>query len=119
MKQRSARPWLDDIIDAIDGMTATIDGMDFAAYRQSWQARRAVERGAEIISDATRRLPEAWLSDHPEVPWQEIRAIGNRLRHEYRRVDDASMWQVATESVRRLRPVISAFYDRLEPPKRA
>jgi uncharacterized protein with HEPN domain len=59
MKQRSIRLRLDDIIDAIDGILTTVEGMDFATYSQSWQSCRAVERGTEIISEAVRHLPGA------------------------------------------------------------
>jgi len=64
MKQRSIRLRLDDIIDAIDGILTKVEGMDFATYSQSWQARRAIERGTEIISEATRHLPEQWLAEY-------------------------------------------------------
>jgi len=43
-----------------------------------------------------RRIPDDWLADFPTEPWGQIKAIGNRLRHEYFRVDDAILWQVMT-----------------------
>ena len=113
MKQRSIRLRLDDILDAVDGILATVEGMDFATYSQSWQSRRAVERGTEIISEAVRHLPGEWLADYPDIPWPEIKAIGNRLRHEYRRVDDKVMWSIAIQSVSELRPAIIAMYGRV------
>lgn len=30
----------------------------------------------------------------PDHPWQDIRGMGNRLRHAYDRVDFAIMWNV-------------------------
>jgi uncharacterized protein with HEPN domain len=113
MKQRSIRLRLDDIIDAIDGILATVEGMDFATYSQSWQARRAIERGTEIISEATRHLPEQWLAEYPAISWLEIKAFGNRLQHKYRRVDDKIMWNIATQSVRQLRPAVIEMHERI------
>ena len=78
-----------------------------------WQARRAIERGTEIISEATRHLLEQWFAEYSAIPWLEIKAIGNRLRHEYRRVDDKIMWSIATQSVRQLRPAIIEMHGRL------
>jgi predicted transcriptional regulator len=43
-----------------------------------------------------RRIPDTWLADYPTEPWGQIKGIGNRLRHEYFRVDDAILWQVMT-----------------------
>lgn len=49
--------------------------------------QRAIERGLEIISEASRGIPDERKSEHPEVPWVEIAGIGNILRHEYHRVE--------------------------------
>ncbi|HEB79602.1 MAG TPA: DUF86 domain-containing protein [Rhodospirillales bacterium] len=44
--------------------------------------RRAVERGIEIISEASRQIPPEMKSNYPDIHWQEIASIGNLLRHE-------------------------------------
>ncbi len=46
------------IRDEIDGMAATLQGLDHAAYRESYVLRRAVERALPIISEAARALHE-------------------------------------------------------------
>ena len=46
------------------------------------------------ISEAVRHLPDAILSRRPELPWQDIRGIGNRIRHEYWHVDAKIFWEV-------------------------
>jgi uncharacterized protein with HEPN domain len=33
----------------------------------------------------------------PNIPWAQITAIGNVLRHEYHRVSDKIVWNVVTE----------------------
>jgi len=48
------------------------------------------------ISEATARLLDldASVADrHPEVPWAQIRAIGNVLRHEYAGIDVGIIWE--------------------------
>ena len=40
---------VNDHPEAIDGIESTVAGMSFAEYERSWQTRRAVERGIEII----------------------------------------------------------------------
>jgi uncharacterized protein with HEPN domain len=49
---------LDDMIEAIEGIEKTIAGLTFAKYQSNWQARRATERGIEIISEASRHIPK-------------------------------------------------------------
>jgi uncharacterized protein with HEPN domain len=47
--QRSARLRLHDILDAIEGIEATVGAAGLAEYARSWTMRRAVKRGIEII----------------------------------------------------------------------
>lgn len=49
--------------------------------------RRAIERSLQIISEAVRHIPEDWTARFPEIEWRAIRDMGNRLRHEYHRLD--------------------------------
>jgi uncharacterized protein with HEPN domain len=81
-------------------------GLDLHAYSEDYKTRRAVERCVEMISEATRHIPERWKSEFPAIPWREIAAIGNLLRHEYYRIDNVLMWKIATQSLPELRPVI-------------
>jgi uncharacterized protein with HEPN domain len=33
---------------------------------------------------------------HPEIPWRNVRDIGNLLRHEYENVDAEVIWETVT-----------------------
>ena len=83
MAEKSPLPRLDDILDAIRGIEDTVGGLEFETYEEVWQIRRAVERGIEIISEASRHLPNDLKAGHSEIPWGKVAAIGNVLRHEY------------------------------------
>ena len=85
---------LEDIADAIAGIDALLAGADLAVFSQSWPMQRAVERGLEIISEASRAIPDVQKSQHPDVPWAQIAGIGNILRHEYHRVEPVIVWNI-------------------------
>jgi uncharacterized protein with HEPN domain len=70
-----------------------------------------VERAIEIISEAVRHIPEPERAKYPDVPWRNIMAIGNKLRHEYQRVDPDIIWDIARTHLVDLRPVIEAILD--------
>jgi uncharacterized protein with HEPN domain len=59
-----------------------------------------------------RRIPDDWLADFPTEPWGQIKAIGNRIRHEYFRVDDAILWAVITTDALALKTVMEAMLAR-------
>lgn len=56
---RRIRPALQSILDAIAGIEEALRGKSFAEYEESWLLRHGVQRGIEIISEASRRIPEA------------------------------------------------------------
>lgn len=109
--KRSHHVRLSDMLEAIDAVVEMTDGINLGEYRQDLKLRLAVERCIEIISEASRHLPDALTARHPEQPWPEIAAIGNLLRHEYQRVDDQIMWRIATRSLPALRGAVMAMLD--------
>ena len=54
-----------------------------------------VERGVEIVSEASRHLTDELKARHPEIPWQKVAGIGNVLRHDYESIAAPIMWKLA------------------------
>jgi uncharacterized protein with HEPN domain len=106
MAKRSVRIRLEDIIEAIEGAEEILNDRDFDGYRQSFGTRKGIERCVEIISEASRHIPDEICRTYPHIQWHSIRAIGNILRHEYGRVDDFVIWQIATQSFPELKLVV-------------
>lgn len=91
---RSDRVRLEDIAEAIAEIQQAVFGADLQSFTRSWLLQRAVERGLEIISEASRGISEQSKAAHPDVPWAQIAGIGNILRHEYHRVEPAIIWNI-------------------------
>jgi uncharacterized protein with HEPN domain len=85
---------LEDIVEAIDGIDQTLACADFEMFQHSWSMQRAVERGLEIISEASRGIDGAAKVRFQDVPWDQIAGIGNILRHEYHRVEPVIIWNI-------------------------
>lgn len=66
---------------------------------------RAVVRCLEVISEASRRLPEELKARHPHLPWSDIAGAGNIYRHDYHQVLPRRVWETAT-SLSELRSAI-------------
>jgi uncharacterized protein with HEPN domain len=111
MPPRRVEPILAEIEEALNGITAATLGKDLDDFRNDWLLRRGVERGIEIISEAARHLPDELLDTAPEIPWKQIRAIGNVLRHEYHKTSDAIVWAVVTEHLPPLRQAVESMKD--------
>ncbi|MEJ0075102.1 MAG: HepT-like ribonuclease domain-containing protein [Alphaproteobacteria bacterium] len=85
---------MDDILDAIDNLERVLAGKTFHDFEGDWLLRRGVERGIEIISEASRRIPAAMKEQYPQIPWRDVTSIGNILRHQYHSISVPIIWQV-------------------------
>lgn len=88
MARRKIGPILTEILAALDGIEKATAGKTLLDFQADWLLKHGVERGIEIISEASRHLPDEILVTAPEIPWKQIRGIGNVLRHEYHKVAD-------------------------------
>lgn len=114
MGAKDPRPRLHDILEAIEGVQAAVGPLTFEAYCGSWVTRRAAERAVEIISEASRHLPDVLKAQEPDVPWRDIAGIGNVLRHEYHRLDDAVIYTIVTRQLGPLESAVRRLLQRLD-----
>jgi uncharacterized protein with HEPN domain len=99
MTDRSHLPRLDDIIVAIEHVKSELKDVPLPAFEADWRKRYVVERGVEIISEASRHLPDELKAPHLEIPWPKVAGIGNILRHNYGGISPAIMWTVARDDL--------------------
>jgi uncharacterized protein with HEPN domain len=110
---KSPRARLLHIRDEIEGVAMIIRDLSFAQYQGSYMHRRAVERAVQIVSEAAKALPSDYLAKYPNAPWSSIVGIGNILRHEYQRLDDKQLWEIATVHLPQLRPIVAQMLTEL------
>jgi uncharacterized protein with HEPN domain len=92
MATRSPLLRVHDMLESIRGIEKAIAGKTLRDYERSWVLRSALERGIEVISEASRHLDGELKSLHKDVRWKDIAGIGNILRHEYQRLDGQIIW---------------------------
>ena len=92
-------PRLTDIVEAIERIHGVLDNISLQEFETDWQRQWIVERGIEIISEASRRLTDDMKARHPEIPWQKVAAIGNVLRHEYDDIIKDRLWQIVQNDI--------------------
>lgn len=104
------------ILDAADLLGELLQASPTAqALAQDRRNRAAAERMVEIISEASRRLPETWTSEHPDVPWRNIAAIGNILRHGYDLIELEVIAGLANGPLQTLTSAVEQLLDRERP----
>jgi uncharacterized protein with HEPN domain len=99
---RSLVPRLTDIIETIERVRGVIGEMPLDTFEADWQKQWLVERGLEIISEASRHLADEMKARHPGIPWRKVAGIGNVLRHSYENIAAPIMWTLVRENLPQL-----------------
>jgi uncharacterized protein with HEPN domain len=95
----SLAPRLTDIVEAIEHIRSETAGVTLDAFEVDWRKRWLVERGVEIISEASRRLSDELKARHPGIPWAKVAGIGNVLRHDYESISAPVMWKLVQDDL--------------------
>jgi uncharacterized protein with HEPN domain len=105
---------LHDILEAIERIEHITRGKTYADFENSWELRWLVQRAVEIISEASRAIPDGLKNTRPEIPWLRVRGIGNVLRHDYAAISDPIIWKVVIDEFPPLKEAISAIAAELD-----
>jgi len=103
---KSAESALSDIADNLRLALEFVAGLDFAAFCDDRRTVYAVTRCFEIVSEASRRLPEDLKVKHPEIPWRDIAGAGNIYRHDYEDVAEQLLWRTLQDGLHPLLAVV-------------
>jgi uncharacterized protein with HEPN domain len=114
MPSKNPAQRLRDIVDNIDAIKAFTAGAAFEQFILDRKTVYAVIRALEVISEASRRLPDELKSRHPEVDWPAVAAAGNIYRHQYEAVDEALVWHTVQHALAQLREVARDELQRVE-----
>lgn len=94
-----------DMLESIRGIEKALAGKTIRDYERSWLPRSAVERGIEVISEASRHLK----AQHKDVRWKDIAGIGNILRHDDQRIDASIIWKAVKDDLPPLKEALLAL----------
>ena len=98
-----------DILDTIARVESKVAGKDFEEFQGDWEFRFVLQRALEVVSEATRRLPDELKADRPEIHWRSIATIGNILKHEYHTISDRVVWNAVHQDFPALKTAIEAI----------
>jgi uncharacterized protein with HEPN domain len=95
------RRWLIDLQHHIAMAEGFVAGIGYDSFKDDNLRLYAVTRCLEIISEASRRLPDDLKARHPSIAWRKMAAVGNIYRHEYEDVAAGRVWRTLTISLPR------------------
>lgn len=111
MSKREPELYLVDILDSIEKIESYIKDRPYEKFISDEMALDAVVRNIEIIGEATKNLSKELKQAHPEVPWQKIAGMRNKMIHEYFGIDAEILWLTVTEDIPMLKKLIKPLLD--------
>jgi len=92
-------PHMRHMLDSAESIAEFVEDLTGGGFRSDRRTRRAVQLEIVIIAEAAARLPDEVRAQLGDIPWHEVRAMRNRIVHEYDKVDDEKVWRTATIDV--------------------
>ncbi len=90
---------IDDMLDHMQYVRARVEGLRPVQFLADRDIRQSVERSLEIISEASRSLPDELKDTRADIPWRQVADFGNILRHVYHTVDPGIVWGIISNDL--------------------
>src|SRR5262249_55684671 len=97
---------LRDILHHIDLAFQFVRDFDRNSFKVDIRTVYAVTGCLEIISEASRRLPDELKARHTTIAWKQMAAADNVYRHDYEDVAAQFVWDTVQHALPTLKAVI-------------
>jgi uncharacterized protein with HEPN domain len=108
--------YLEHIAEAIDHATAFIQGVDsVASLERDYKTQAAVIRCIEIIGEAASKIQQQapeFVTAHPDIPWLQMRAMRNKVIHNYFEVELGVVWSTVKDDLLTVKRQIDGLLKR-------
>jgi len=101
---KQPKEYLKHILDEIKFLLISSGDINEGKYDETLQ--RAYSRSLEIIGEATKQLPKDFTDKYPEVDWDSMAGMRDKLIHHYFGVDYAIVWDVVKNELPKLKSQI-------------
>lgn len=105
-----------DILENIERIQRYTAGMNRETLYADCLRMDAVERCFQRLTEAAARLGDDGDTLAPGIPWKDVRAFGNHLRHGYDRLDDLAVWNTIEDDLPPLKAACLAALAKLPDP---
>lgn len=61
--------------------------------------RDAVAYNPQVVGEAAYQVSDTFKQAHPQIDWFKIAGLRHRIVHDYRRVDDETLWRITRKYV--------------------
>lgn len=96
---RRDNAYLIDMLQAARKAAAFAADLTYFQFQHSDLHQNAILRVLEIIGEAASRITTDTHGAYPEIPWQQIIGLRNRVVHGYFDIDLNLIWQIVHQDI--------------------
>ena len=104
---RNDQAYLEHILEAISKIENFTTAISRIEFERDVMMQDAVIRNIEIIGEATKKISKEFTQSHPEIPWNDMAGMRDKLIHDYLGVDIAVVWKTIEIDLPLLKDLIS------------
>ncbi len=105
--------FLTHILESTQFILKWTEGINFEKFVQDEVLQNAVIRKLEIIGEASTKISTPFKDRHLNFPWREMKAMRNKLIHEYEGVNLRTVWLTIKNDLPQLSKSIRDFLEPL------
>lgn len=109
MSKRAATLYLQDILTSIKKIEEYSQDLSFKEFSKDEKTIDSVVRNLEIVGEAARNIPKEISQKNPDVPWEKMVSMRNKVLHEYFGVDEDILWKTITEDLPKLKKQLQSL----------
>lgn len=106
MRRNDDLTYLGDILDSIRRIESYTTSVSKEKFLENFMMQDAVMLQIETIGEATNNISDVFQEKHDSLPWPQMRAIRNRIVHDYRGINLNIIWDTVQSDLPALKEQI-------------
>lgn len=108
--------YLEHIVEALKRIFDYVEDTDEVGFLTNSLVQDAVLRNLEIIGEASNKLVryhDEFINQYPDVPWEDMYWMRNRISHGYFSIDFEIIWKTIEQDLPILNEQIQIIYQKI------
>ena len=99
MYERNDRSYLLDMREFAKQVLVYLEAKGHDDFLNDRILRDAVAYNLQVVGEAAYQVSDAFKEVNPQIDWFKIAGLRHRIVHDYRRVDDETLWRITRKYV--------------------